>query len=73
MDSEATMNAWSDLVSVSSGAACSSQSYTCSHVLTAMGIPTDRAATAIRLSWCHMTEMPDAAAMVDALDEVRSH
>ncbi len=73
MDSESIMNAWSELVSVSSGAACSSQSYTCSHVLTAMGVPAESAAAAIRLSWCHMTEMPDAAAMVDALHEVRSH
>jgi cysteine desulfurase len=73
MDSESIMNAWSDLVSVSSGAACSSQSYTCSHVLTAMGIPADSAAAAIRFSWCHMTEMPDTAAMVHALQEVRSH
>jgi cysteine desulfurase len=71
-DSESIMNAWSDLVSVSSGAACSSQSYTCSHVLTAMGIPAENAAAAIRFSWCHMTEMPDTAAMVDALQEVRT-
>jgi len=71
-DSESIMNAWSDLVSVSSGAACSSQSYTCSHVLTAMGIAAENAAAAIRFSWCHMTEMPDTAAMVDALQEVRT-
>jgi len=72
-DSESIINAWSDFVSVSSGAACSSQSYTCSHVLTAMGVPAESAAAAIRFSWCHMTEMPDTAAMVDALYEVRSH
>ena len=72
-ESEAVMEAWSDLVSVSSGAACSSQSYTCSHVLSAMGIAADRAAGAIRFSWCHMTKMPDTAAMVDALQGVRSH
>jgi cysteine desulfurase len=71
-DSESIMNVWADLVSVSSGAACSSQSYTCSHVLTAMGIPAENAAAAIRFSWCHMTEMPDTAAMVDALQEVRT-
>ena len=72
-DSESIMNAWSDLVSVSSGAACSSQSYTCSHVLTAMAIPAATAAAAIRFSWCHMTAMPDLHAMVAALDEVRTH
>jgi cysteine desulfurase len=69
-DSEAIMQAWSELVSVSSGAACSSQSYTCSHVLSAMGVSAERAASAIRFSWCPMTELPDTAAMVEALQEV---
>ncbi len=73
MDSESIMGAWSDLVSVSSGAACTSQSYTCSHVLHAMGVPAENSAAAIRFSWCHMTDMPDLAGMVDALQEVRSH
>jgi cysteine desulfurase len=68
-DSESIMEAWSDLVSVSSGAACSSQNYTCSHVLAAMGISGDSAAGAIRFSWCPATGMPDTAAMVDALQE----
>ena len=72
-DSDSVMEAWSDLVSVSSGAACSSQSYTCSHVLTAMGISESRAAAAIRFSWCHMTELPDLEQMVSALVEVRTH
>jgi cysteine desulfurase len=72
-DSESVMDAWIDLVSVSSGAACSSQSYTCSHVLTAMGILAERAEAAIRFSWCHLTDMPDTAAMVNALQEVRTH
>ncbi len=66
-DSDSIMDAWSDLVSVSSGAACTSQSYTCSHVLMAMGISAKRAAAAIRFSWCNLSEMPDTNAMVDAL------
>lgn len=66
-DSDSIMDAWSDLVSVSSGAACTSQSYTCSHVLMAMGISAQRAASAIRFSWCHLSEMPALSAMVDAL------
>lgn len=70
-DSEAVMEAWRDLASVSSGAACSAQSYTCSHVLSAMGLAAERAMGAIRFSWCHFTEMPDTAAMVEALAEVR--
>jgi cysteine desulfurase len=69
-DSESVMEAWSDFVSVSSGAACTSQTYTCSHVLTAMGVPPEIAAGAIRFSWCHMTETPDTAAMVQSLQEI---
>ena len=72
-DSESAIHAWRDLASVSSGAACTSQSYTCSHVLTAMGVSPENAAAAIRLSWCHMTEMPDTSTMVEALEEVRAH
>ena len=66
-ESDSIMEAWAGLVSVSSGAACSSQSYTCSHVLSAMGLGAQRASSAIRFSWCHLTEMPDTAAMVGAL------
>ena len=71
VESEAAMEAWSELVSVSSGAACSSQSYTCSHVLAAMRIPAGRAASAIRFSWCPTSKMPDTASMVEALQQVR--
>lgn len=71
-DSDTIMQAWEDLVSVSSGAACSSTSYTCSHVLSAMGLGGDRAASAIRFSWCHMTAMPDISAMVAALQGVHA-
>jgi cysteine desulfurase len=69
VESETAMEAWSELVSVSSGAACSSHSYTCSHVLAAMALPAERAASAIRFSWCHTTQMPDTASMVAALQE----
>ena len=63
-DSDSIMEAWADLVSVSSGAACSSHSYTCSHVLSSMGVRTDNA---IRFSWCHLSQLPDLPAMVAAL------
>ena len=42
IDAESAMEAWSDLVAVSDGAACTSASYTCSHVLSAMGMPADQ-------------------------------
>jgi cysteine desulfurase len=66
-DSDSIMQSWEGLASVSSGAACSSQSYTCSHVLAAMGIKGERAESAIRFSWCHLSTMPDLDAMVRAL------
>ena len=59
VDSEALMVALKDLVAVSNGSACTSQSYSPSHVLTAMGMPEEAVAGAVRLSWCHMT--PDVA------------
>jgi cysteine desulfurase len=67
VDAETAMEAWSDLVAVSDGAACTSASYTCSHVLSAMGLPAERMEGALRFSWCHSSEMPDLAAMVEAL------
>ncbi|MBI4905215.1 MAG: aminotransferase class V-fold PLP-dependent enzyme [Acidobacteria bacterium] len=69
-DADSVMEAWAGIAAVSDGAACSSQSYTCSHVLAAMQIPPDQAAGAIRMSWCPLTPMPDTAAMVAALREV---
>ena len=67
LDSEEVMERWRDVAQVSDGAACSSQSYSCSHVLSAMGTPPDQAAGAIRLSWCHLTPVPDTHALQEAL------
>ena len=66
-DAESVIDAWKDLVAISQGAACTSTSYTCSHVLSAMRLSEERKAGAVRLSWCHFSEMPDLAAMVAAL------
>lgn len=59
LDSEAVMVALKDAIAISNGSACTSQNYTASHVLTAMGLPADRIKGALRLSWCHLT--PDVA------------
>jgi cysteine desulfurase len=64
---EEVIDAWADLVAISQGAACTSQAYTCSHVLSAMGLDEERKAGAVRLSWCHFSELPDLARMVQAL------
>ena len=66
-DKEALIEAWTDLAAISDGAACTSQSYTCSHVLAAMGLSAQDEAGAVRLSWCHLSELPDLAAMTGAL------
>lgn len=71
VDAEAAIEAWHDLVAVSHGAACTSQTYTCSHVLGAMDVPQWRQDGALRLSWCHFTQLPDTVAMVAAIDRVR--
>jgi len=67
LDAESVMDAWKDLVAISDGAACTSQSYTCSHVLAAMGLGAERRDGAVRLSWSHLTPLPDVERMVRVL------
>jgi cysteine desulfurase len=55
VDSEAALVALKELVAISNGSACTSQSYEPSHVLTAMGLSDDIVTGALRLSWCHLT------------------
>lgn len=62
-DSEALILALKDLIAISNGSACTSSSYTFSHVLTAMELPRDRVKGALRLSWCHLTPEVDWAAV----------
>ncbi len=66
-DAEQVMENWRELVSISDGAACTSESQVCSHVLTAMGLSAERIDGAVRLSWCHTTELPDLEQMVERL------
>jgi cysteine desulfurase len=72
IESDAAIEAWADLVAISNGAACTSQSYTCSHVLSAMGISSRRAEGALRFSWTHDSALPDLTAMVDAISVMRT-
>ncbi len=70
LDSEAIMVALKGVAAVSNGSACTSQSYTPSHVLEAMGLPDEAIAGAIRVSWSHLTpdvDWPLLAAQIDAL------
>jgi cysteine desulfurase len=68
LDSEGVMLALKGVVAISNGSACTSQSYDPSHVLTAMGLPDDIVAGALRISWCHLTEEPDWAELQRRLD-----
>jgi cysteine desulfurase len=68
IDAEVAMDAWRDLVAISNGAACTSQSYTCSHVLSAMQIPASRSDGALRFSWSADTPQPDWKALVAAIE-----
>jgi cysteine desulfurase len=72
LDAETVIDTWQDLVAIAHGAACTSQTYTCSHVLSAMNLPIWRQDGALRLSWCHFTPTPDLNAMVAAADRVRA-
>ena len=51
VDSEAAIVALKDVVAVSNGSACTSQSYEPSHVLHAAGLPSERIEGALRFSW----------------------
>lgn len=55
VDSEAAMLALKDVVAVSNGSACTSQSYNPSHVLLSMGLDEKRLKGALRFSWSHLT------------------
>jgi len=59
LDSEALMVGLKDLIAISNGSACTSSSYTPSHVLKAMGMSDDEANRCIRMSWCHLTPEVD--------------
>jgi cysteine desulfurase len=66
IEADVAIDAWADLVAISNGAACTSQSYTCSHVLSAMRLPKWQMDGALRFSWCASTPQPDWTAMVSA-------
>jgi cysteine desulfurase len=76
LDAAAAIEAWGSYVAISDGAACSSQSYTCSHVLSAMQLPAWRRDGAVRFSWDASTPQPRWTELVAAAapfrDKVRA-
>ncbi len=71
VNSEAIMIATKDLVAISNGSACTSQSYRSSHVLEAMGLPQDAVLGAVRISWCHMTPEVNWQAVAERISSLR--
>jgi cysteine desulfurase len=71
IDAEAAMMASKDLVAISNGSACTSNSYDPSHVLKAMGLDQDRIAAALRISWSHTSPQVDWAAVVRRWQSLR--
>jgi cysteine desulfurase len=71
LDSEALMVALKDLIAISNGSACTSSSYTPSHVLKAMGMTDDEANECVRISWCHLTPDVDWDAVARRISTLR--
>ena len=67
VDSEAIMVAIKDIAALSNGSACTSQSYSPSHVLNAMNLSEEAIAGAVRISWCHMTPAVDWKTITDRI------
>lgn len=71
INSEAAMVMLKGIVAVSNGSACTSSSYTPSHVLTAMQLDEKRIAGAIRVSWGHMTESLPITEIIEKLEQLK--
>lgn len=70
ISSEALMISTKKLCGVSNGSACTSQSYSPSYVLTAMGVPKEQIESSIRISWGHGTNSEEAIRGFRALLEI---
>lgn len=71
VNSESLMVALKGIAAVSNGSACTSSSYTPSHVLTAMGLSEDRINGAIRVSWSGMLEKLPVMEIMAKIEQVR--
>lgn len=67
LDSEALMVSLKDLVAISNGSACTSSSYSPSHVLKAMDMSDDEANECVRFSWSHRTPPVDWEAIAERI------
>ncbi len=67
VSSEALMLASKQFCGVSNGSACTSQSYSLSYVLKAMGLSDDRIESSIRISWGNDSDIEDITAGIKQL------
>lgn len=72
VDSEAAIVALKDVAAISNGSACTSQSYSPSHVLVAAGLPDYQVQGALRISWCHLTGEVDWVSIAAKLSALSS-
>ena len=72
VDSEALMLALGEIVAISNGAACTSASYSPSHVLKAMGLSDDEVSWSIRISWGLGVSSIPADVFVQAVRELKA-
>ena len=70
VNSEAAIVALKGVAALSNGSACTSSSYTHSHVLKAMKVDDDVLEGALRFSWSHMTSEVDWELIVKKLSEL---
>jgi cysteine desulfurase len=70
VNSEAAIVALKGVAALSNGSACTSSSYTHSHVLKAMKVDDEVLEGALRFSWCHMTGKVDWELIVKKLSEL---
>lgn len=71
VNSEAAIIALKGIAAVSNGSACTSSSYTPSHVLSAMGLNEEDVEGALRFSWCHLTGEVPWGEIVERLQSLR--
>lgn len=70
IDSEALIVSLKELIAISNGSACTSTSYSPSHVLTSMGMSEEEANACVRISWCHLTPDFDWGGVVQRIEKL---
>lgn len=71
VNSEAAMVALKGVAAVSNGSACTSSTYSSSHVLAAMNLDEAEILGALRFSWCHLTEDISWSEIVERLSSLK--